>query len=209
MRQAGRAVTAPASDPGSSNIGLARATGSWGPGGPADLFPGRPGPGTDVVLGQRRVGQPGHQPCPAAGKGAGTVGATDKSIAFMAMPFSREDLQIVYADFVKPVVEMKCGFQCVRGDEMFGSDVIMEDVLTVLRRARVVIADLTGQNPNVFYEVGIAHAIGAPVLLLTQSLADVPFDLRHRRIQVYEYSPRGCKHLEGRLEDHLQHMLAP
>jgi len=125
----------------------------------------------------------------------------------MVMPFGPEELQIVYDDFVKPVVELRCGLNCVRGDDMFGSDVIMEDVLAAIRRAKVVLADLTGQNPNVFYEVGIAHASGTPVLLLTQSLNDVPFDLRHRRMLVYEYSPHGCKRLESQLEEHLSQML--
>ena len=125
----------------------------------------------------------------------------------MVMPLGVEDLQVVYDDFVKPVLELKCGLECVRADDMFGSDIVMNDILDAIQTAEVVVADLTGQNPNVFYEVGLAHAIGAPVLLLTQSLADVPFDLRHRRIQLYEYSPRGCKRLEGQIEKRLRQML--
>ncbi len=125
----------------------------------------------------------------------------------MVMPFGSEELQIVYDDFLKPIVETKCGLECVRGDDMFGSNVIMDDVLTGIRGAKVVIADLTGQNSNVFYEVGIAHASGTPVLLITQSIDDVPFDLRHRRVLVYEYSPHGCKLLENQLEKHIRQML--
>jgi hypothetical protein len=130
-----------------------------------------------------------------------------RSVAFMVMPFGPEDLQIVYDDFLKPAVEKRCGLDCVRGDDMFGSDVIMDNVLTAIREARVVIADLTGRNPNVFYEVGIAHSIDKPVLLITQSLDDVPFDLRHRRVLEYEYSPRGCRRLENKVEKHLKQML--
>ncbi|BBO17231.1 toll/interleukin-1 receptor domain-containing protein [Candidatus Brocadia pituitae] len=59
-----------------------------------------------------------------------------------------------------------------------------------------------------FYEVGIAHALNKQVLLMTQSIGDVPFDLRHRRALVYEYSPRGCKKLEKNLYDNVQNMLA-
>ena len=127
--------------------------------------------------------------------------------AFMVMPFGPEDLQIVYEDFIKPAIEDRCGLDCIRGDDMFGSNAIMEDVVKSIRAARMMVADLTGQNANVFYEVGIAHAIDIPVLLITQSLDDVPFDLRHRRMLVYEYSPRGCKRLESQLEEHVKQML--
>ncbi len=71
----------------------------------------------------------------------------------------------------------------------------------------LVIADLSGQNPNVFYEVGIAHTLGKPVLLLSQSIEDVPFDLRHRRVLPYEYTPIGCKRLVARLREHVLAML--
>ncbi len=68
-------------------------------------------------------------------------------------------------------------------------------------------ADLTDKNANVFYEVGICHAIDKPVLLMAQSIDDVPFDLRHRRILLYEYSPRGCKKLEKALQENILTML--
>jgi hypothetical protein len=112
------------------------------------------------------------------------------------MPFGRKDLDIVYEDFVKPVIENRCKLSCVRGDDLFGSNVIMDDIRSSIARSQLVIADLTDKNANVFYEVGIAHALDIPVLLLAQSMDDVPFDLRHRRVLVYEDSPRGCKKLE-------------
>ena len=168
--------------------------------------PGVLDPGTGLALLKREIDRLKRQLTSTAIR-AGTITSVAKPVAFMVMPFGPEDLQIVYDDFVKPVVEFKCGLTCVRGDDMFGSDVIIENVLAAICEAKVVIADLTGQNPNVFYEVGVAHAIGAPVLLLTQSLSDVPFDLRHRRVLVYEYSPRGCKRLESHLEEHLRQIL--
>ncbi|MEV4508315.1 hypothetical protein AB0K00_05085 [Dactylosporangium sp. NPDC049525] len=133
-------------------------------------------------------------------------GPEARPTAFMIMPFGPDDLQIVYEDFIKPVVESKCGFECVRGDDMFGSNVVMADVLAAIQKARVVIADLTERNPNVFYEVGIAHALDVPVLLISQSLDDIPFDLRHRRVLIYDYTPRGCKTLETKIEQHLLQM---
>jgi hypothetical protein len=126
---------------------------------------------------------------------------------FVVMPFGREDLTVVYEDFVQPVLTSRCRLTCVRGDDLFGSNVIMDDIRSSIARAHLVVADLTGRNANVFYEVGIAHALDVPVLLLAQSMDDVPFDLRHRRVLVYDYSPRGCRKLEATLPQHVETML--
>lgn len=131
----------------------------------------------------------------------------DEHVCFIVMPFSIESLNVVYEDFVRPTLEDRCHLRPQRGDDVFGSNVIMEDITKSIRKARLIIADLTSRNPNVFYEVGIAHALNKQVLLMTQSIEDVPFDLRHRRALVYEYSPRGCKKLEKDLYDNVQNML--
>jgi len=125
---------------------------------------------------------------------------------FVIMPFGDSALQIVYEDIVRPVID-RCGLDCERGDDAFGSNVIVEDITASIEAAAILVADLTGRNANVFYEVGIAHAISKPVLLITQSIEDVPFDLRHRRVIPYEYSLRGGKRLEGALHDHLTAMI--
>jgi hypothetical protein len=132
----------------------------------------------------------------------------DEEMCFVIMPFGVESLSIVYEDFVKPTLNDRCKLRTERGDDVFGSNVIMDDITKSIRKARLIIADLTGRNPNVFYEVGIAHAIKKQVQLMTQSIDDVPFDLRHRRALVYEDSPRGCKKLEKNLYDNVQNMLA-
>jgi hypothetical protein len=62
-------------------------------------------------------------------------------------------------------------------------------------------------NPNVFYEVGLCHAIGKDVLLLSQSVEDIPFDLRHRRVIQYDYTLRGCIDLESCLYEAINSML--
>lgn len=126
----------------------------------------------------------------------------DAMTVFTVMPFEPDDLQFVYRHVVLPSLE-KCGVVCIRGDDMFGSGVIMEDVLKWIESADIVLADLTGQNANVFYEVGIAHAKEKPVLLFAQSLDDVPFDLRHRRIVPYTYSPPGVMALGEKLVEHI------
>lgn len=133
---------------------------------------------------------------------------TARAQAFMVMPFGRADLEVVYNDFVKPVLEARCGLACIRGDDIFGSNVVMDDVRASIASADIVIADLTEKSPNVFYEVGISHAMDKPVLLLAQSLDDVPFDLRHRRVLLYEYTPQGCKQLEATIVEHVLDMVA-
>ena len=136
------------------------------------------------------------------------TGTEDEDLCFIVMPFSVEALNVVYEDYVLPTLVDRCQLRSERGDDVFGSAVIMDDITRSIRKARLIIADLTGRNPNVFYEVGIAHALNKQVLLMTQSIEDVPFDLRHRRALVYEYSPRGCKKLEKDLYENVQHMLS-
>lgn len=144
---------------------------------------------------------------PAAPTSPAELADVDEGMCFIVMPFGVESLGIVYEDFVKPTLADRCKLRPERGDDVFGSNVIMDDITKSIRRARLIIADLTGRNPNVFYEVGIAHALNKQVLLMTQSIDDVPFDLRHRRALVYEYSPRGCKKLEKDLYENVQNML--
>lgn len=125
---------------------------------------------------------------------------------FIVMPFGVQDLEDLYNEFILPVLD-GCKLDCARGDDIFGSNVVMDDVKAAIETADLVIADLSGQNPNVFYEVGIAHTLGKPVLLLSQSIEDVPFDLRHRRVLPYEYTPVGCKRLVAKLREHVLAML--
>jgi hypothetical protein len=62
---------------------------------------------------------------------------------------------------------------------------ILDRIFNQISKADAIIADMTGRNPNVFYEVGYAHALGKVVLLLTQNVDDIPFDLKHRPHTVY------------------------
>lgn len=131
----------------------------------------------------------------------------EEGLCFVIMPFGVSELNIVYEDFVKPTLEDSCGLRCERGDDVFGSNVIVDDIRKSIVKAQLIVADLTGRNANVFYEVGIAHTLNKVVLLLAQSIDDVPFDLRHRRVLLYEYSPRGCKKLEKDLKGNVYAVL--
>ena len=75
--------------------------------------------------------------------------------------------------------------------------------MSLIDRSRVVICDCTGRNPNVFYEIGIAHTLGREVISITQNPEDIPFDLRHLRYVHYLNNAEGrqalCAALEARL----------
>jgi hypothetical protein len=76
-------------------------------------------------------------------------------------------------------------------------------VVSLIDRSRVVIADCTGRNPNVFYEIGIAHTLGREVILITQNNADIPFDLRHLRYVQYLNNGEGLAALATRVGSRL------
>jgi len=72
----------------------------------------------------------------------------------------------------------------------------MEDIWSMILSAEVVVADITGRNANVFYELGIAHTLGKPVILITQTTEDIPFDLNRYRHVIYEDNADGYDKLQ-------------
>ena len=81
---------------------------------------------------------------------------------------------------------MSLGFECMRGDEEHVRGDLLTHVLKLIVKARLVIAVVDGRNPNVFYELGIAHALSRPVLILGREPKDVPFDVSSNRIIFYD-----------------------
>lgn len=116
---------------------------------------------------------------------------------FILMPF-RDDFDIIYNEHLKPAITSQ-GFSCQRADEIYSAKPIIDDILRKIEACDVFVADLTMRNPNVCYELGWAHACLKPGVLISQSLEDVPFDLRHIRCIIYSYTPRGMKELRRRL----------
>jgi hypothetical protein len=94
----------------------------------------------------------------------------------------------------------KVGLRCRRADEIWENPAIIQDVVSLIDRSRVVVCDCTGRNPNVFYEIGIAHTLGREVILITQNAADIPFDLRHLRYVPYLNNAEGREALSTTLE---------
>lgn len=104
--------------------------------------------------------------------------------AFVCMPFDRRFTDI-YELGIKAALA-HAGFRCVRADEIQHSKGVLAVISEQIAQAHIIVADMTGQNANVYYEVGYAHALGKEVVLLTQTAEDIPFDLRGYNHIVYE-----------------------
>lgn len=122
---------------------------------------------------------------------------TIEGFIFVLMPFN-EELTQMYKDYIKKPLEGE-GYKVFRADDFFRPTPIIDDIWKSICEAEFIIADLTGRNPNVFYEVGLAHVLGKYTILITQSLEDIPFDLKSIRIIQYKLEPQGLKKLPGDL----------
>jgi hypothetical protein len=113
-----------------------------------------------------------------------------------------------YDSIYKPAIE-QAGLQPIRADaEIFGTGKIMDQIWRGIRAAKVLIAELTTKNPNVFYELGLAHALEKPVVLVSSNQEDVPFDLRHIRVILYDQTdPFWGQKLIDKLADNLRSAL--
>jgi hypothetical protein len=106
-----------------------------------------------------------------------------KPFVFVLMPFD-SSFDDIYKFGIKGAAD-EVGAYAERVDEQMYSGGILDRIFNQISKADAIIADMTGRNPNVFYEVGYAHALGKVVLLLTQNADDIPFDLKHRPHTVY------------------------
>lgn len=124
---------------------------------------------------------------------------------FVVMPFAPA-LQDVFEKCIKKVAT-QIGVTVDRGDNFFTTGAIINDIWSAIFRSKAIIADCTGRNPNVFYEIGIAHTLGRETVLIAQSIDDIPFDLRHLRTVIYEHTPEGLSELENQLIQTLRRIL--
>jgi hypothetical protein len=116
-----------------------------------------------------------------------------------------------YEKILQPAIE-KTGFQPVRADaEIFGTGRIIDQVWRGINTAKVLVAELTTRNPNVFYELGLAHALNKPVVLISSNEPDVPFDLQHIRVIYYDVTDPfwGSKLIEKVAENILSALTNP
>lgn len=107
----------------------------------------------------------------------------DPRLIFVLTPFndafSEDFFQIrnILSDF---------NFNCIRGDEQNITGNILPHIIKKIIQSRVVIANITGRNPNVFYELGIAHALNKPTIIISKNESDIPFDIKSQRIIFYK-----------------------
>ncbi|WP_411351259.1 hypothetical protein PNH50_12745 [Leisingera aquaemixtae] len=109
---------------------------------------------------------------------------TNKIFAFVLMPFDPE-FDDIYRLGIQETAK-SADVVAERVDEQIYTESILERIYRQIESADFIIADMTGRNPNVFYEVGYAHAKGKICTLITKAADDIPFDLKHHRHIVYD-----------------------
>ena len=132
----------------------------------------------------------------------------ERPSAFIVMQFS-SPYNEVYSDVIKKLCE-ESRIEAVRADEIYGPGIIIKDVVDRIAKSQVVIADISPTNPNVYFEVGYALALGKPIILLAQRRmpeTPLPFDLSAFRVLFYDDSIGGKLKLENGLRKHLKQIL--
>ena len=124
----------------------------------------------------------------------------EEDLIAVMMPFSAE-LKPTY-ETIKESAKAK-SFRAVRVDDIWENSTIIQDIFELIYKSKIVIADFTGKNPNVMYEVGIAHTLGKLVIPIAQSVDDLPFDLRHHRALTYLPNSEGQEELKKSLVNKL------
>ena len=127
----------------------------------------------------------------------------------MIMPFAQA-FSGIYTDVIRPLVK-DLGLIITRGDEFNSvNGSIVEEVWSALNNCQFVIAEITGGNDNVFYELGIAHTLNKPAILITQATKpeNVPFDIRHLRYIQYENTVSGGAKLRDDLKVNITRLLS-
>ena len=125
--------------------------------------------------------------------------------AFVVMQFT-DAFDALYRDVIKPTCE-KFGLKAIRADDIHKSGLIIDDIARSIEGASVIIADVTVDNPNVFYEVGYAHAIKKATILLSDRTRDkLSFDVSGFRTIFYDNTMGGKGDVEARLTAHLENI---
>jgi len=122
---------------------------------------------------------------------------------FVMMPFGHW-FDIYYHKIYTPAIN-DAGFEPIRGDELFNTGSVVEQIWEQIEKSTVLLADLSGRNANVFYELGLAHAARKPVVFTAGNIDDVPFDLRHLRVITYETKePDWAEKLKDSISEYLR-----
>lgn len=131
---------------------------------------------------------------------------TQKRSAFIVMQFE-DKFDKLYTEVIKPTCE-QFDIECIRADDIYSCGLILDDISRSISEAYIIIADITPDNPNVFYEVGYAHGIQKPVILLcNRERSKLPFDISGMRTLFYNDSIGGKRTVEEKLRKHLGSIL--
>jgi hypothetical protein len=125
--------------------------------------------------------------------------------AFVVMQFG-DPYDDLYRDVIVPTCT-ELGFEARRADDVYSPGIILQDIVTGLVRAQVVIAEITPVNANVFYELGYAHALGKPTILLAERDRTLPFDVSGYRCIFYDNTIGGKAIVQESLARHLKNIL--
>lgn len=109
-----------------------------------------------------------------------------KNFCFVVMPFGGL-FDDIYQQIYTPAIR-EMGLEPLRADDIYDNQPIIQDIMQSIRDAALVIAEVTGRNPNVNYELGMAHALEKEVIIVTSNKDDVPSDYRHLRYVFYNSS---------------------
>lgn len=121
---------------------------------------------------------------------------------FVAMPFAASLRPVFNGPIKKACRELRLSVE--RGDDIFSASSIVDDIWAAIYNAGAMVADCTTRNANVFYEIGIAHTLGKPVVLISQSDEDVPFDVAYLRYIRYATTVSGLRKLQTALRKTLK-----
>lgn len=125
----------------------------------------------------------------------------DSNLISVMMPFDAQ-FDDVYKTIQTATSERT--MKCLRADDIWEHDHVIQDIVSLINRSQVVVCDCSGRNPNVFYEIGIAHTLGRDVILITQNKEDIPFDLRHLRYIQYLNNDEGREKLRISLQGRIK-----
>ncbi len=126
-----------------------------------------------------------------------------EGLIFVLMPFKPDKLKQIYERYIKKPLK-RLGYNVKRADENFTSVPIMEDIWESICKAELIIADLTNQNPNVFYELGLCHLKGKYVIHICQDGSKTPFDVNMIRIIFYRDDPEGYEMLKKQVINYIK-----
>lgn len=120
----------------------------------------------------------------------------EEGLCFVLMPL-KEPFFRLYEQVLSPTLGKR--FRVLKADDIFKPTPIMDDIWEYINKSRFIVSDVTGKNPNVFYELGIAHTVGKEVIIITQNEDDIPFDIKHRRYIKYVDNEPGWENLKEKL----------